>query len=305
MIWGMWLDPNFEFYALDAEGKDYQHFGYAEDEPELRRQLEGMNLRVEWVRDYDFGEWKDRARAATEKAFRAYQEGKRPIKFDSKIWAELKWHIFGLFFNKCAYCECKVLPGAFGDVEHYRPKGKVDEDEEHPGYYWLAYDITNLLPSCEPCNRARAKMNHFPVEGRHARAPQELAAEQPLLLNPYDRTVNPFEHLKFGAAGEVLTNRGSSKGENSRIFYHLNRPNLSEARRTALAQVEQDWNIATIRLSFERAYDEVYKDLTMGHREYSAAQLWQLDRIVERKKVFLQGVRPLGATRDGIISPAP
>ncbi len=40
------------------------------------------------------------------------------------------------------------------DVEHYRPKNAV-ADTEHEGYWWLAMDWTNLLPSCIDCNRKR------------------------------------------------------------------------------------------------------------------------------------------------------
>src|SRR5262249_341553 len=120
---------------------------------------------------------------------------KTAISFNQKIWKELKWHLFELFHDKCAYCENKPLAGYPGDVEHYRPKGKVDEDESHPGYYWLAYDETNLLPSCSLCNQPRrAKLTHFPVKGAHSRDARKLAAEVPLLLNPYDKRVNPFDH---------------------------------------------------------------------------------------------------------------
>ena len=38
--------------------------------------------------------------------------------------------------HKCAYCE-RVTKA---DVEHYRPKKKVSEDADHPGYYWLCYE---------------------------------------------------------------------------------------------------------------------------------------------------------------------
>src|SRR5579872_571430 len=60
---------------------------------------------------------------------------------------------------KCAYCEriCKA------DIEHYRPKKAVDEEAQHPGYYWLCYEWSNLLPSCITCNREGSKHNHFPV----------------------------------------------------------------------------------------------------------------------------------------------
>lgn len=74
--------------------------------------------------------------------------------------------------NKCAYCEriCKA------DIEHYRPKKGVTEDDTHLGYYWLCYEWTNLIPSCITCNREGAKQNKFPILGRRVKKP-------PLLLD--------------------------------------------------------------------------------------------------------------------------
>jgi hypothetical protein len=100
------------------------------------------------------------------------------------------------FYGKCAYCETDIVGYQHGDVEHFRPKAGVTDEgdlpiDEHPGYYWLAYDWRNLLPSCEKCNqpseisgRKVGKHNRFPVEGRHARQPDEIEAEEPLLIHP-------------------------------------------------------------------------------------------------------------------------
>jgi len=287
MIWGTWIDPNFTFRAAEKEkdGDDeviYQHICYANGEDELRRGLEKKNLRVEWIRPYDFEEWRIRARDARKKAEDAYNAGKRPIPFKRAIWDELKWHLFELFHGKCAYCESKTLHVAYGDVEHFRPKSKVEEDTGHPGYYWLAYAETNLLPSCTLCNQARGKMAHFPVEGIHSRIPDDLLNEKPLLLNPYNKEINPFHHLEFGPMGEALARNFSPYGEQSRKFYHLNRPDLSAARRDALGKVERDFNVLMgILTSQERARKALKDEIILGLREYSAAQLWHLDRIAQ------------------------
>ena len=66
------------------------------------------------------------------------------------------------FFGKCAYCEDRIVSTQPGDIEHYRPKGCVTNEDgsrvmvdanggkkvPHPGYYWLAYEWTNLLYAC-------------------------------------------------------------------------------------------------------------------------------------------------------------
>src|SRR5258708_1947390 len=173
MIWGTWIDPNFKFRATERRGRVLEHFCYATSAEELRKRLEAKNLTVETIEPYDFNEWRERAEKAKQRAVTAHKK-KRLVNFDPKIWTELKWHLFELFHGKCAYCESKPQAVSTGDVEHYRPKAKVKEDSRHPGYYWLAYDITNLLPSCESCNRNFGKMSQFPVHGAHARDPESL-----------------------------------------------------------------------------------------------------------------------------------
>jgi uncharacterized protein (TIGR02646 family) len=88
--------------------------------------------------------------------------------------------LFDAFLGKCAYCEVQFVLDQTGDVEHFRPKaGVVDEHDQrvdHPGYYWLAYEWSNLLPSCSKCNRLTktkdgrrvGKGERFPVMGRRA-----------------------------------------------------------------------------------------------------------------------------------------
>src|SRR5262249_41586802 len=109
MIWATWQEPNFKFRATDLEGVVYEYFCFANSEAELRSRLETKNLTVASIVPYDFSEWRDRARKATEKAIQAHAEGTKPINFRSNIWAELKWHLFELFLGKCAYCESRTL----------------------------------------------------------------------------------------------------------------------------------------------------------------------------------------------------
>ena len=112
------------------------------------------------------------------------------------------------YHNKCAYCEriCKA------DIEHYRPKKGVREDGSHPGYYWLCYEWTNLIPSCITCNREGAKHNKFPVIGPRVSAPvllvdgsinlalskagvDPLLSERPYLLHP--EVDHPEDYFEF------------------------------------------------------------------------------------------------------------
>ncbi len=126
-----------------------------------------------------------------------------------------------LFHGKCAYCESLYASQAPVDVEHYRPKGQVEGEPAHPGYWWLAAEWTNLLPSCLDCNRRRkqvaptvssdlavlyeamktGKQDSFPVVGaRAAGEPDNLVGERPLLLDP--TRDDPDEHLAFWLGGD-------------------------------------------------------------------------------------------------------
>ncbi len=116
--------------------------------------------------------------------------------------------------RKCAYCEARIghiLKSE--DIEHWRPKGAVirnDGSRLKHGYWWLAADWDNLLPSCPSCNRrgehfitdedrkrVSGKGMYFPLKDEEKRAtePGMEAEEEPLLLHPCND--EPPEHLAF------------------------------------------------------------------------------------------------------------
>jgi hypothetical protein len=181
-----------------------------------------------------------------------------PFKFTAYKVAAVKHALNAAFGFKCAYCESRFAATQPVAVEHYRPKGKVKtSDGDVPGYYWLAAEWTNLLPSCTDCNTARRQLiggvevtagkgNWFPLESelRRARAPEEIAGEPRLLLHPYFDF--PDRHLEFIDEGIVRsrlgsTGRASRKGVASIEVYALQRPGLvqerDEIRRRVLAQL--------------------------------------------------------------------
>ena len=168
------------------------------------------------------------------------------------------------FGYKCAYCESSYGPTAPVDIEHYRPKGEIVEDNTRirPGYYWLASDWENLLPACRDCNsprkhkfrntgvELRGKANAFPIANPRERAkkPGEEHLEQRLLLHPYRD--DPRKHLEYTAGGIVRartdkSGRASRKGRTSIRVYGLDRPLLTDARRKAA--IETQGAIAKIR----------------------------------------------------------
>lgn len=135
--------------------------------------------------------------------------------------------------GKCCYCESRFEATGFGDVEHFRPKAGVRQQPkaplEKPGYYWLAYDWSNLLFSCEICNR-RHKSNLFPLLNPASRARSHndrISHERPLLPHPCH--TNPATELTFNRHIAVAHN-ASERGKACLQAYGLNRKPLKTRR---------------------------------------------------------------------------
>src|SRR5574341_1705351 len=162
------------------------------------------------------------------------KRAKRPDPFPD-LWTQFKAHLSRAQFRKCAFCEGWAIGQEHGDVEHYRPKGEVEELDADPetwgseaphlanvsgrkpkqlsvtGYWWLAYQWENYVLSCNICNR-QWKRAIFPVaEVPRALPPRPDIEETPLLLHPF-RGPAPREHLEFGRGGEVYPRDGSLYG---------------------------------------------------------------------------------------------
>ena len=86
--------------------------------------------------------------------------------------------------GRCCYCERLRDKTRESDIEHFRPKTEIlDEDPSKPGYWWLAFEWGNLFLACKTCNESYKK-TQFPIAGTRARGPGDsLNAEQPLLLD--------------------------------------------------------------------------------------------------------------------------
>jgi uncharacterized protein (TIGR02646 family) len=176
------------------------------------------------------------------------RSGARP-KFTVYSRPQIRESLTALFAGKCAYCESTYAATQPVDVEHYRPKAAVAEAKNHLGYYWLAADWENLLPSCIDCNRVReqtaekksgmsGKGTRFPLlqESTRMRGPQDPKREKPLLLNPCDD--NPEAFLQFNESGLVRPKARSGpdrkRAKASIAIYGLNRIGLVSSRREIL-----------------------------------------------------------------------
>ena len=197
--------------------------------------------------------WRRKCEAARELLIRAVANGEKP-KF-TELYKNMKEEVYvnpqGPFHGKCAYCEQPITKphNQPGDVEHFRPKGRVMNEggtpvlvpdnggtREHPGYYWLAYDWRNLLPACNGCNRRQNDPNSgtmvgkgmvFQVRDFRAVCPGDEVREEPLLLHPvFDE---PKDHLDMDSTG-VLALR-TPRGKATERILGLNLRGLPEARK--------------------------------------------------------------------------
>jgi uncharacterized protein (TIGR02646 family) len=168
--------------------------------------------------DESWKKWHAEAIDRAEVLRRNFEFGKKPV-IDTPFYKKQRALLVERFHRKCAYCETRIDRSPL-DVEHYRPKGGVTNAERmivkildnngkeftHTGYYWLAYDWKNLLPSCQDCNRKRhheeqnadwGKETCFPVDNDYyvSSPGDDIAIEKPLLINP--RFDKPEQHLEF------------------------------------------------------------------------------------------------------------
>lgn len=159
--------------------------------------------------------------------------------------AQVKTALEKLFNGKCAYCETRLADSAW-NVEHYRPKRRIRERPDHPGYYWLTYTWTNLYPACVPCNQrrkdaphwdsprgsaAQGKFDQFPIDDESMRAmspADSLADELPYLLDPCED--DPSLYLCYGIQGEIDPIDDDIFGEKTIEICHLRRYRLTIGR---------------------------------------------------------------------------
>lgn len=203
----------------------------------------------------------------------ALQPENKP-KFKSNVYGGFKEFLLITHRYKCAYCE-RDIHNQFGDVEHYRPKGRVisfetNAVEEHPGYYWKAYDWDNFLLSCTRCNSA-FKKNYFPVDGQRSSGPDtELDEEIPLIVNPI--TDNPNDHFQLQANGKLLgiTKAGRITilimGLNDEYFITRRSRALKKGKRTfdALMAERDPDEIENLRQELREMYCERSDEFSMA-----------------------------------------
>ena len=238
----------------------------------------------------------------TNKAISHYSMNGNSKTFNFSVYrdSKVKESLIRLFKCKCAYCESKFLHVYSGDIEHYRPKGGIEEaNPSKPGYYWLAADWDNLLLSCRNCNqklthqihnqgkKTMGKMNQFPLADlskyvRVHNTEDGIQKEEPyrLLLNPC--LDNPEEHLEYDENHAIVKPKKingipSRKGTKSIEVYVLQRVPLVLAREKVLIEI----------LAQIQRVKEAVKNVN-DHLESGMDQQFYYDKILRRELTYLK-----------------
>lgn len=129
------------------------------------------------------------------------------------IYQGAKAELMKLYHGKCAYCETSMRARGL-QIEHYRPI--------NGGYYWLAYEWTNLTLACASCNGAKG--SEFPITGKKISQPGKPKAyrwftdrgpylnERPIYLNPEHDDPSPFLRFKYDGYLESCCPTGRGAG---------------------------------------------------------------------------------------------
>jgi uncharacterized protein (TIGR02646 family) len=176
------------------------------------------------------------------KAASNHKDRQSIINKNGRLWGELKDTLKELSHGKCWYTESKN-DGSYGDVDHFRPKGKVTENAEHPGYWWLAFDYKNYRFSCQIANTS-GKGNHFPLREGCTYVTTfdgDLDTEVFLLLDP--TIENDPKLLAYREDGYVIPNSADEetyeykRARTTIDRLYLNHPDFCDARKRILAKL--------------------------------------------------------------------
>lgn len=169
----------------------------------------------------------------------------------------------------CAYCD--IATNGL-DVEHFRPKGAIQEDQAHAGYWWLAYESFNYFLGCTNCNRTRKKAS-FPLLPMAARCTYEtrgtLSLEARLLLDPANDPVEEWLTIDWGdLSAKLIPNPILEVRERSRVqeAIDLFGLNLDAEVRSQRSKAYEE----AARAAAEERWDDL-RQMAMRHRPHSLA----------------------------------
>jgi len=224
-------------------------------------------------------------------------KGVKKFNFDSKIYGhkDVKRQLILEQHEKCCFCESVFNATGYGDVEHFRPKAayKVGGKLNYPAYYWLAYEWSNLMFSCQVCNQ-KFKGNHFPLLDGHTRVKSHddtntIADEAHTLINPIEE--DPEYFIDFNEEvprpkSNLSPHEKKRATETIRIF-GLDRPQLNRDRRDYLKTVQKSEFISKIPFDKNNADHISYARIF-----FPSCSIEEVENIIsEAKETFMNAAK--------------
>lgn len=197
-----------------------------------------------------------------------------------KVYADksVKLTLNELFNGKCAYCESKFIHVYVGDVEHFRPKGKVSSREvQRPGYYWLASDWDNLLISCRNCNQASREF----VGTKNERVSIGKVDKFPLMENVITNTA--LSHIRFNIEEE----------EQQRLLINPCKENPEDF-------FDYDYKTGIIKPKNHNASDK--KKELMANKSIQVYGLQRVSLVHQRQKKAIEILAQIQRVKDAIVN---
>ena len=181
----------------------------------------------------------------------------------------------------CAYCAIRTN-GL--DVEHFRPKRAIAEDETHGGYWWLAYDCSNYFLGCTVCNRCRKK-NNFPLLPGATRCTygtrDTIAAEKRVLLDATEDPVEEWLTIDWDdVTARLIPDPILGESERARVedAIELFGLNLDPEVRTQRSKAYEE----AARAAVEQRWDDLRRS-AMRHHPHSIAARLVLQKVAPER----------------------
>lgn len=189
------------------------------------------------------------------------------------IYKKVKKELEEIYHCKCAYCETDIKAGGYNHVEHYRPKND---------YYWLAYSWDNLLLSCPVCNTHKAtkflikgirlEYNGEPLSKLHSKTHEYDNQEQPLIVNPEQKTQDYFDENLFFDINAKINGKTEELQETIKIC-KLNRKDLVGRRIKILNKLNFRYTLQKNTKDKQKLFKDIVAELENSienHDEYIA-----------------------------------
>ena len=225
--------------------------------------------------------WMARSQTATQELLQkqTHEDRMKYIKDHAQVWRDLRNELIGEFGSRCWFTDAEEAVAQL-DTEHFRPKAvALDEDETpHEGYWWLAFEVSNLRLAGQVPNRQYKKC-FFPLLAGCHRATshnKRWQEELPVFLDPV--RITDVELVGYNETGSMCPSLSADSASAKRRVELTDRllglsihPPLIEARQRIWSACRTLIDEIIELKEEERVYGETPR--TCGERERLMTEL--------------------------------